>query len=86
MSKAINAAPKKKCMLRDIYKWMQSHVPEFHEEYNGGPTSESWKNSVRHNLSLHKRFRRVENAAKAPWFWTIVDDEVQSEEQVYKTE
>ena len=61
-------------MLRDIYKWMEAHVPEFDDRFDGGPKKESWKNSVRHNLSLHKRFRRVENIGKAPWFWTIVEE------------
>lgn len=31
------------CMIKNISK-----------DYSGGPTQASWKNSVRHNLSLHK--------------------------------
>jgi len=51
---AINSTDDKKMMLKDIYNWIQTNVPEFSEDYSGGPTQASWKNSVRHNLSLHK--------------------------------
>ena len=85
---AINSTEDKKMMLKDIYNWIQTNVPEFGEgivltsltlswipylhgfrkfwnfmwcmikniskDYSGGPTQASWKNSVRHNLSLHK--------------------------------
>ena len=75
-------------MLRDIYKWMQQNVPEFNDDHPNALNQvkewpffnlpdfifeESWKNSVRHNLSLHKKFRRIPNEGKLPWFWTVVD-------------
>ncbi|XP_039594080.1 forkhead box protein N2 [Polypterus senegalus] len=44
-----------KCLpVKDIYCWILDHFPYF----ASAPTG--WKNSVRHNLSLNKCFRKVE--------------------------
>ena len=32
-TKAIKSAPEEKSMLRDIYTWMQEHVPEFNDDH-----------------------------------------------------
>ena len=39
------------------------NVPEFNNTNSNanGPTSNSWKNSIRHNLSLHSRFQKIQN-------------------------
>ena len=51
--------------LNDIYKWFEQNFSYFRKN------AQTWKNAVRHNLSLHKCFMRVENVKGAVW---TVDD------------
>lgn len=51
---AIEASPRKALPVKDIYGWILARFPYF----QGAPTG--WKNSVRHNLSLSKCFRKVD--------------------------
>lgn len=53
---AIEDSPIKALPVKDIYGWIVDHFPY----YKNAPTG--WKNSVRHNLSLNKCFRKVEKA------------------------
>ncbi|KPP60365.1 hypothetical protein Z043_121644, partial [Scleropages formosus] len=51
---AIEDAPSKRLAVKDIYGWILEHFPYF----ANAPTG--WKNSVRHNLSLNKCFKKVD--------------------------
>ena len=51
---AVEDSPEKKLPVKDIYNWILTHFPYF----QNAPTG--WKNSVRHNLSLNKCFKKVE--------------------------
>ncbi|XP_059374681.1 forkhead box protein N3-like [Carassius carassius] len=51
---AIEDAPSKRLPVKDIYNWILEHFPYF----ASAPTG--WKNSVRHNLSLNKCFKKVD--------------------------
>uniref|UniRef100_W5KQ85 Forkhead box protein N3 n=1 Tax=Astyanax mexicanus TaxID=7994 RepID=W5KQ85_ASTMX len=51
---AIEDAPTKRLPVKDIYGWILEHFPYF----ASAPTG--WKNSVRHNLSLNKCFKKVD--------------------------
>ncbi|KAF7667022.1 hypothetical protein LDENG_00081500 [Lucifuga dentata] len=51
---AIEDAPNKRLPVKDIYSWILEHFPYF----ANAPTG--WKNSVRHNLSLNKCFKKVD--------------------------
>lgn len=51
---AIEEAPMKKLPVKDIYNWIMEHFPYFRDARLG------WKNSVRHNLSLNKCFKKVD--------------------------
>lgn len=51
---AIEDCTYKRLPVKDIYQWIQDHFPYFHTAPTG------WKNSVRHNLSLNKCFRKVD--------------------------
>ncbi|XP_076464037.1 uncharacterized protein LOC143296135 [Babylonia areolata] len=51
---AVEAAPGKKLPVKDIYNWILTNFPYF----QNAPTG--WKNSVRHNLSLNKCFKKVD--------------------------
>ncbi|XP_072558762.1 forkhead box protein N3-like isoform X2 [Paramormyrops kingsleyae] len=51
---AIEEAPAKRLPVKDIYNWILEHFPYF----ASAPTG--WKNSVRHNLSLNKCFKKVD--------------------------
>uniref|UniRef100_A0A8C5HB53 Forkhead box protein P3-like n=1 Tax=Gouania willdenowi TaxID=441366 RepID=A0A8C5HB53_GOUWI len=55
--------------LSEIYKWFTTMF--FYFRHN----TATWKNAVRHNLSLHKCFVRVEGAKGA--VWTVDDREYQ---------
>ncbi|XP_007555229.2 forkhead box protein N2-like [Poecilia formosa] len=51
---AIEDSPQKRLPVKDIYGWIVSNFP-YYRTATGG-----WRNSVRHNLSLSKSFRRIQ--------------------------
>uniref|UniRef100_A0A182M9I7 Fork-head domain-containing protein n=1 Tax=Anopheles culicifacies TaxID=139723 RepID=A0A182M9I7_9DIPT len=58
---AIIESPEKQLTLNEIYNWFQNTFCYFRRN------AATWKNAVRHNLSLHKCFMRVENIKGAVW-------------------
>ncbi|KAG5830565.1 hypothetical protein ANANG_G00312060 [Anguilla anguilla] len=48
---AINSKPDRRMTLKEIYTWIEDHFPYFRNVAKPG-----WKNSIRHNLSLHDMF------------------------------
>ncbi|XP_056319541.1 forkhead box protein P3a isoform X1 [Danio aesculapii] len=63
---AILKSPEKQLTLKEIYQWFISMF--FYFRHN----TATWKNAVRHNLSLHKCFVRVEGRKGSVW---TVDEE-----------
>ncbi|XP_017948276.1 forkhead box protein M1 isoform X2 [Xenopus tropicalis] len=63
---AINSTPRKRMTLKDIYTWIEDHFPYFKHVAKPG-----WKNSIRHNLSLHDMFVRESEANNKVSYWTI---------------
>ncbi|XP_063157807.1 forkhead box protein N2 [Candoia aspera] len=53
---AIEHSPNKSLPVKEIYSWILERFPYFATAPTG------WKNSVRHNLSLNKCFRKVERS------------------------
>ncbi|KAJ8399406.1 hypothetical protein AAFF_G00411180 [Aldrovandia affinis] len=74
ITKAIDSSPEKRLTLSQIYDWMVRCVPYFNDKGDSN-SSAGWKNSIRHNLSLHSCFVRVQNegTGKSSW-WTINPD------------
>uniref|UniRef100_A0A3B3QVL3 Forkhead box P1a n=1 Tax=Paramormyrops kingsleyae TaxID=1676925 RepID=A0A3B3QVL3_9TELE len=58
---AILESPEKQLTLNEIYNWFTRTFAYFRRN------TATWKNAVRHNLSLHKCFVRVENVKGAVW-------------------
>ncbi|KAM4696915.1 forkhead box protein P3 [Rhinophrynus dorsalis] len=58
---AILESPQKQLALNEIYHWFTRMFAFFRLN------TATWKNAVRHNLSLHKCFVRVENIKGAVW-------------------
>ncbi|XP_062891595.1 forkhead box protein P3 [Mobula hypostoma] len=58
---AILESPNRQLALNDIYRWFTRRFAYF--RYN----TATWKNAVRHNLSLHKCFVRLEDVKGAVW-------------------
>ncbi|XP_062891345.1 forkhead box protein O3-like [Mobula hypostoma] len=74
ITKAIESSPDKRLTLSQIYEWMVLHIPYFKDKGDSN-SSAGWKNSIRHNLSLHSRFIRVQNegTGKSSW-WMLNPD------------
>ncbi|KIY43617.1 winged helix DNA-binding domain-containing protein, partial [Fistulina hepatica ATCC 64428] len=65
---AILGSPQKRLTVRDLYSTMESKYPYFRE---AGP---SWKESVRHHLSLSLAFVKQPKPTTEPGFgcyWTV---------------
>ncbi|CRK87017.1 CLUMA_CG000875, isoform A [Clunio marinus] len=74
ITKAISSASDNRLTLSQIYEWMVQNVPYFKDKGDSN-SSAGWKNSIRHNLSLHNRFMRVQNegTGKSSW-WMLNPD------------
>ncbi|XP_071750688.1 forkhead box protein P1-B-like isoform X1 [Centroberyx gerrardi] len=58
---AIFESPRRQLTLNEIYNWFTRTFAYFRRN------AATWKNAVRHNLSLHKCFVRLENVKGAVW-------------------
>ncbi|CAI2345036.1 unnamed protein product [Caenorhabditis sp. 36 PRJEB53466] len=66
---AIEETEEKRCTLADIYAHITRNYAFYRENRNS-----SWKNSIRHNLSLNKQFARIErNDGERRGWWICVD-------------
>ncbi|KAK3517884.1 hypothetical protein QTP70_026210 [Hemibagrus guttatus] len=63
---AINSKKNKMMTLKEIYNWIEDHFPYFRNVAKPG-----WKNSIRHNLSLHDMFIRESTPDGKISYWTI---------------
>ncbi|WVQ75556.1 hypothetical protein IAR50_005183 [Cryptococcus sp. DSM 104548] len=74
MGQAILSSTLKGLSLEHIYRWIETVFPWFAHEDNCG-----WRNSVRHTLSIHKLFEKVERTELHPpgkgGIWKIADGE-----------
>uniref|UniRef100_A0A8C6RFV8 Fork-head domain-containing protein n=1 Tax=Nannospalax galili TaxID=1026970 RepID=A0A8C6RFV8_NANGA len=57
-----------------IYEWMVCTVPYFKDKGDSN-SSAGWKNSIRHNLSLHSKFVKVHNEATGKSSWWMLNPE-----------
>uniref|UniRef100_H3ARL6 Fork-head domain-containing protein n=1 Tax=Latimeria chalumnae TaxID=7897 RepID=H3ARL6_LATCH len=66
ISMAILSSPEKKLLLSDIYQWIMDNYPYFKNK------DKSWRNSVRHNLSLNECFIKAGRSDNGKGhFWAI---------------
>ncbi|EGT56169.1 hypothetical protein CAEBREN_31521 [Caenorhabditis brenneri] len=78
---AIEDSTDKRCTLADIY----SYITKNFEFYRCNRNS-SWKNSIRHNLSLNKQFNRIERADGDRRGWWICVDPPAKKPRILKGE
>ncbi|XP_053566592.1 forkhead box protein O3 [Bombina bombina] len=74
ITRAIDSSPDKRLTLSQIYDWMVRSVPYFKDKGDSN-SSAGWKNSIRHNLSLHSRFIRVQNEGTGKSSWWMINPE-----------
>ncbi|XP_062910449.1 forkhead box protein O1-A isoform X2 [Mobula hypostoma] len=74
ITKAIESSPEKRLTLSQIYDWMVRSVPYFKDKGDSN-SSAGWKNSIRHNLSLHSKFVRVQNEGTGKSSWWMLNPE-----------
>nr|XP_056699970.1 hepatocyte nuclear factor 3-gamma-like [Euleptes europaea] len=66
ISTAILSSPEKKLLLCDIYQWIMDKYPYFKNK------EKSWRNSVRHNLSLNECFVKAGRSDNGKGhFWAV---------------
>ncbi|XP_077587457.1 forkhead box protein O3a [Stigmatopora nigra] len=72
ITQAIESSPENRLTLSQIYDWMVRSVPYFKDKGDSN-SSAGWKNSIRHNLSLHTRFVKVQNEGTGKSSWWMVN-------------
>jgi forkhead transcription factor HCM1 len=72
IASAISQSPQGKLTLAQIYKWISDSFSYYSTQTESGT---GWQNSIRHNLSLHSCFGKVERPKDDPGkghYWTIL--------------
>ncbi|CAG8445548.1 6491_t:CDS:2 [Ambispora gerdemannii] len=71
---AILQSADRKMTLNEIYTWITDNYPYYQREEKSGS---GWENSIRHNLSLNKAFKRLPRTEGQPGkgcYWTILPE------------
>ncbi|CAG8557537.1 9126_t:CDS:2 [Ambispora leptoticha] len=75
IGQAILQSPSRKMTLNEIYTWITENYPYYQREEKSGS---GWENSIRHNLSLNKAFKRLPRTEGQPGkgcYWTILPEQ-----------
>lgn len=72
ITRAITASPNQKATLTQIYDWLIENVPYFRQKSDKA-SSAGWKNSIRHNLSLHSKFMKVQHEVTGKSSWWMIN-------------
>jgi len=74
IAQAIQTSSEKRLTLSQIYDWMVANIPYF-QDRSDQSSSAGWKNSIRHNLSLHQKFVKVQNEGPGKSSWWMINPE-----------
>lgn len=77
ITQAIQSSPEKRLTLAEIYEWMVHTIPYFKDKGDSN-SSAGWKNSIRHNLSLHSKFIRVQNEGNGKSSWWMLNPDAKA--------
>ena len=75
ITQAISSSQDKRLTLNQIYDWLILNIPFFAERKDNSQSG-GWKNSIRHNLSLHQKFKKVPNEATGKSSWWVLNPEL----------
>ncbi|KAL7676817.1 hypothetical protein ACOME3_003067 [Neoechinorhynchus agilis] len=81
---AIECSAIQKLTLQQIYDWITTNIPYFGER-TSLTLSRQWQNSVRHNLSLHKKFVRLPGPTGGRGSYWAIDEEAEAAEPTRNT-
>lgn len=77
ITKALKESESGKMTLSGIYQWIKNNYPYYRS------AEAAWQNSIRHNLSLNKCFKKVARPADEPGkggFWALDYDYIRNQE------
>ncbi|XP_031574683.1 forkhead box protein O-like [Actinia tenebrosa] len=67
---AIFSTSDRRMTVKEIYAWVARNIPHFYtKKYE--PAASGWKNTIRHTLSIRKRFVRIPTQRERRSLWTI---------------
>eukprot|EP00118_Oscarella_pearsei_P003573 m.14897 g.14897 ORF g.14897 m.14897 type:complete len:566 (+) comp26034_c0_seq1:188-1885(+) len=72
ITQAITSSPDQRMTLSQIYDWMVKNIDYFKDKGDSS-SSAGWKNSIRHNLSLHQQFMRIPNEGPGKSSWWVIN-------------